>query len=153
LVEVGPVRNPCSPGAGRRPAALVGRDTQLNEWRVELERAEAGGTAQPMVLSGLRGVGKTVLLAAFARLAADRGWIVARLDGQVGTSLREAVGSALHGPLADLARPSAGERLWRALKTMASFRASVDRSGMWNFGLTSQGLAVGTLTAGFSRWT
>jgi hypothetical protein len=145
---VDPGCNPCSPGAGRRPAALVGRDTQLNEWRVELEHAEAGGTAQPMVLSGLRDVGKTVLLAEFARLAADRGWIVARLDGRVGTSLREAVGNALHGPLADLARPSAGERLWRALKTMASFRASVDRSGTWNFGLDLSGVGGGGADTG-----
>ena len=130
-----PVRNPYSPGAGRRPAALVGRDAQLTEWDIALQRVEAGRTAQPTVLYGLRGVGKTVLLSEFARKAVDHHWIVTRLEARAGTSLREAVGDALHGPLADLARPSAGKRLLRALKTMASFRASVDPSGAWSFGL------------------
>ncbi len=77
-----PVRNPYSPGAGRRPAALVGRDAQLAEWDVALERVTAGRTAQPIVLYGLRGVGKTVLLAEFARRAKDRGWVVARLEAR-----------------------------------------------------------------------
>ena len=52
-----------------------------------------------------------------------------------GKSLREALGEALHGPLADLARPSAGRRLLKALKTALSFKASYDPSGTWNFGL------------------
>jgi hypothetical protein len=113
----------------------VGRDAQLTEWDIALQRVEAGRTAQPTVLYGLRGVGKTVLLSEFARKAVDHHWIVTRLEARAGTSLREAVGDALHGPLADLARPSAGKRLLRALKTMASFRASVDPSGAWSFGL------------------
>ena len=130
-----PVRNPYSPGAGRRPAALVGRDDQLAEWDVALQRVEGGRTAQPAVLYGLRGVGKTVLLSEFAHKATERDWIVTRMEARSGTSLRASIGDALHGPLADLARPSAGKRLLRALKTMASFRASVDPSGAWSFGL------------------
>jgi len=57
-----PVLNPYSPGAGRPPGALVGRDGQRERWRISLDRVEAGRTAQPVVLYGLRGVGKTVLL-------------------------------------------------------------------------------------------
>lgn len=143
-----PVRNPYSPGAGRRPAALVGRDTQLAEWDVALQRIEAGRTAQPPVLYGLRGVGKTVLLSEFARKARNRNWIVARLEAHAGTPLRESVGDALHGPLADLVRPSAGRRLLRALKTMASFRASVDPSGTWSFGLDLSQVAGGGADTG-----
>jgi hypothetical protein len=135
VAAVDPVRNPYSPGAGRRPAALVGRDAQLAEWDVALERVTAGRTAQPIVLYGLRGVGKTVLLSEFARRAKDRGWVVARLEARADRSLREIMGDALRGPLADLARPSAGERLRRALKTMTSFRASLEPSGAWSFGL------------------
>jgi len=132
---VDPVRNPYSPGAGRRPAALVGRDDQLAEWDVAIQRVEAGRTAQPIGLYGLRGVGKTVLLSEFARKALERDWIVARIEARAGRSLREALSEALHGPLADLARPSPGRRLLRALKTMASFRASVGPGGTWDFGL------------------
>jgi len=73
-----PVLNPYSPGAGRPPAALVGRDAQLQNWQVALDRIQRGRTAQPVVLYGLRGVGKTVLLSEFARRATGRSWIVAR---------------------------------------------------------------------------
>lgn len=130
-----PVRNPYSPGAGRPPAALVGRDSQLERWRIALDRIEAGRTAQPVVLYGLRGVGKTVLLARFFGLAQDRNWIVAQVEAGAGKSLREALGEALHAPLADLARPSAGKRLLKGLKTALSFKASYDTGGTWNFGL------------------
>lgn len=130
-----PVRNPYSPGAGRRPAALVGRDAQRETWRVALERLENDRGAQPLVLYGLRGVGKTVLLNDFAKAAGARNWIVAAVEAGAGKSLRELLGEALHGPLVDLARPSAGRRLLKALKTATSFKASYDSSGTWNFGL------------------
>lgn len=130
-----PVLNPYSPGAGRPPAALVGRDAQLHSWQVALDRVQQGRTAQPVVLYGLRGVGKTVLLSEFAHRAAERAWIVARIEAGAGKSLREALGEALHAPLADLARPSAGQRLLRSLKTALSFKASYDLGGSWNFGL------------------
>ena len=130
-----PVRNPYSPGAGRPPAALVGRDPQCERWRVSLDRIEAGRTAQPVVLYGLRGVGKTVLLTRFFNTAQHRNWIVAQVEGGAGKSLREALGEALHAPLADLARPSAGKRLLRGLKTALSFKTSYDAAGTWNFGL------------------
>lgn len=129
------VRNPYAPGAGRPPAALVGRESQQEAWRVALERVGGGRTAQPVVLYGLRGVGKTVLLTGFAKSAREREWIVAQVEAGAGKSLREALGEALHGPLADLARPSAGRRLLKALKTALSFKASYDASGTWNFGV------------------
>lgn len=130
-----PVRNPYSPGAGRPPAALVGRDSQLEQWVIALDRIESGRSAQPLVLYGLRGVGKTVLLTRFFNLARDRNWIAAQVEAGTGKSLREALGEALHAPLADLARPSAGKRLLKGLKTALSFKASYDTSGTWNFGL------------------
>lgn len=129
------VTNPYAPGAGRPPAALIGRDRELDDWRVILERLERGRTAQPIVLYGLRGVGKTVLLGEFAKRATARNWIVAKIEAGAGKPLREAVGEALHAPLADLARPSASTRLKRALKTATSFKASYDTAGTWNFGL------------------
>lgn len=129
------VRNPYSPGAGRKPSALVGRDRQRSDWQVALERVERERSAQPIVLYGLRGVGKTVLLADFRRTAARRSWITAQLEAGSDRSLREALGEALHDPLADLARPRAGKRLLRALKTALSFKASYDSAGAWNFGI------------------
>ena len=142
------VRNPRSPGAGRPPAALVGRDDQLELWRVALERVTLGRTAQPMVLYGLRGVGKTVLLAQFTKNARDRTWMVAQVEAGSGKSLREALGEALHGPLADLVRPSAGRRVLKALKTALSFKASYDAAGTWNFGLDLSDIAGGGADTG-----
>ncbi|MGQ7296789.1 ATP-binding protein [Quadrisphaera sp. KR29] len=135
-----PVANPYAPGAGRTPAALVGRDRQREAWRVGLDRVERGRTAQPVVLYGLRGVGKTVLLSSFRTAAAQRGWVVAQVEAGRGSAgspagLRGAVGEALHAPLVDLARPSAGRRLLAALRTALSFKASYDTAGTWNFGV------------------
>jgi hypothetical protein len=145
---VDPVRNPYSPGAGRRPAALVGRDHQLGLWSVAIQRAARGRTAQPLVLFGLRGVGKTVLLTEFAREAGGSGWMVAMLEAGAGKTLREGLGEALHAPLADLARPGAGKRLLKALKTALSFKVSYDPTGTWNFGVDLTGTLGGGADSG-----
>jgi hypothetical protein len=130
-----PVANPYSPGAGRPPGALVGRDAQLAAWDVALRRVAAGRDAQSIVLYGLRGVGKTVLLARFARMARKRAWIVAQVEAKSQKSMRDMVGESLHDDLVDLARPGVGKRVLRALKTALSFKASYDSTGSWNFGL------------------
>jgi Cdc6-like AAA superfamily ATPase len=87
-----PVRNPYSPGAGRKPAALVGRDDALGAWETSLQCAQIGRTDQPVVLYGLRGVGKTVLLSEFRRQAAKKDWIVAQVEAGTDKSLRELLG-------------------------------------------------------------
>jgi hypothetical protein len=143
-----PVLNPYSPGAGRKPAALVGRDQPRSDWNVALDRVEAGRSNQPFVLYGLRGVGKTVLLSDFRRSADGREWIVAQVEAGGDKDLREALGEALHAPLADLARPSAGRRLAKALKTALSFKASYDATGTWNFGLDLSGASGGGADTG-----
>ncbi|MFT4217087.1 MAG: ATP-binding protein [Micropruina sp.] len=130
-----PVSNPYAPGAGRPPAALVGREAQLTAWDVALRRVQAGRDAQSVVLYGLRGVGKTVLLSRFARLARERGWIAAQVEGRTGASLRDGVGEALHDDLVDLARPGVGKRVLKALRTALSFKASYDAAGTWTFGV------------------
>lgn len=91
---------------------------------VAVRRIEIGRSAQSLVLYGLRGVGKTVLLSEFARTARSDGWITAKVEAGAGKSLRAALGEALHGPLTDMARPQAGVRLLRAFKTALSFKAS-----------------------------
>lgn len=100
-----------------------------------MQRLLVDRTDQPVVLYGLRGVGKTVLLSEFRRRAVSRGWIVAQIEGGVGKSLRELLGEALYVPLSDLVRPSAGRRLLKGLKTAVSFKASYDTTGTWTFGL------------------
>lgn len=143
-----PVLNPYSPGAGRKPAALVGRDRPRSDWKTALARVEIGRSNQPFVLYGLRGVGKTVLLSDFRRAADSRNWIVAQVEAGAGKSLRESLGEALYAPLADLARPTAGKRLIKALKTALSFKASYDSSGTWNFGVNLSDTSGGGADSG-----
>ncbi|WP_082681897.1 ATP-binding protein [Kocuria rhizophila] len=143
-----PVRNPYSPGAGLKPSALVGRDTVIDGWGVSLQRAERGKTDQPMVLYGLRGVGKTVLLSRLRRDADERDWITVQVEAGSGRPLREMVGEGLYEPLSDLAQPSAGKRLLRALKTALSFKASYDSAGNWNFGIDLSDATGGAADSG-----
>lgn len=143
-----PVRNPYSPGAGRKPAALVGRDDALSSWATSLERAEIGRVDQPFVLYGLRGVGKTVLLSEFRRKANGKEWIVAQVEAGNEKSLRELLGEALYAPLVDVARPSAGRRLLKGLKTALSFKTSYDSVGNWTFGLDLSGAPGGGADTG-----
>lgn len=130
-----PVRNPYMPGAGRKPAALVGRDRALDAWHVALQRAERTITDQPFVLYGLRGVGKTVLLTQLRHDAQARDWWAVQVEAGAGRSLRELLGEGLYEPLSDVSRPSAGRRVLKALRTALSFKASYDASGSWTFGV------------------
>src|SRR6267154_283178 len=66
--------NPYTPNAGARPPALVGRDAELEAFEVLLARLLRGHTEQSMLITGLRGVGKTVLLTRFEELAHEAAW-------------------------------------------------------------------------------
>lgn len=66
-----PIRNPYTPGAGSRPPALAGRDAELEAFRVLLERLRRGRPEKSMIITGLRGVGKTVLLNTFGSIAEE----------------------------------------------------------------------------------
>ena len=57
-----PVRNPFAPGAGTPPPELAGRDELRETIRIALERTRIGKPTKSILMVGLRGVGKTVLL-------------------------------------------------------------------------------------------
>jgi hypothetical protein len=69
------VLNPYSPGSGARPHELAGRTAEINELDVALQRLLIGRSAKSQLVTGLHGVGKTVLLYEFSRVAARRGFI------------------------------------------------------------------------------
>ena len=96
MVEsVDPVTNPYAPGAGTPPPLLAGRDRVIEAWDVVIGRAAAGNSFQPIVLSGLRGVGKTVLLLEFRAHARDAGWPIELFEARPGGDLRAQVAEAL----------------------------------------------------------
>jgi len=65
-------QNPFSPGAGLRPAVLVARDGELQDWSVALQRLENARPAKSVVLHGLRDKGRTVMLGECHLMADER---------------------------------------------------------------------------------
>ena len=70
----GEAREPLHPGAGRKPPNLAGRDGDLENFQALTERLAAGSYERRLIYSGLRGVGKTVLLMELDVLATEAGW-------------------------------------------------------------------------------
>ena len=91
-----PVRNPYAPGAGQRPPELAGRDRELAQFDVVLERIARGRPERSLVLTGLRGVGKTVLLNALRSQAIGRLWGTGKIEARPDQSIRRPLASALH---------------------------------------------------------
>lgn len=75
-----PARNPYTPGAGRTPPALVGRAAELASGDLLIQRTANGLAGRSMMLYGLRGVGKTVLLNELRRRADAAGWLTAMIE-------------------------------------------------------------------------
>jgi AAA ATPase domain len=100
-----PIRNPYAPGAGQRPPELAGRDQQLRAFDVVLERISHGRPERSVVLTGLRGVGKTVLLNALRSAAVRRGWGTGKLEARPDQGLRRPLSSALHQAVRELGQP------------------------------------------------
>lgn len=118
-----PVRNPYAPGAGQRPPELAGRDRELQQFAVVLERVAAGRPDRSLVLSGLRGVGKTVLLNALRSLAVQRAWGTGKLEARPDQSLRLPIAQAVHAALREVAHrhrdPERVEAVTGVLKAFA----------------------------------
>jgi len=104
-----PIRNPYAPGAGQRPPELAGRDEQLQAFEVVLERVSRGRPERSLVLTGLRGVGKTVLLNALRSAAVRRHWGTGKLEARPDQNLRRPLAIALHQAVRELGHPRSDE--------------------------------------------
>ena len=104
-----PIRNPYAPGAGQRPPELAGRDEQLRAFDVVLERVARGRPERSLVLTGLRGVGKTVLLNALRSAAVRKRWGTGKLEARPDQGLRRPLSSALHQAMRELGHPQADD--------------------------------------------
>src|SRR3954454_461360 len=100
-----PIRTPYAPGAGQRPPELAGRSAQLAAFDVVLERVARGRPERSSVLTGLRGVGKTVLLNALRSAAVRKGWGTGQLEARPDQGLRRPLSSALHQAVRELGHP------------------------------------------------
>jgi len=124
---VDPVRNPYAPGAGQRPPELAGRDGELDAFDVVLERIARRRPERSIVLTGLRGVGKTVLLNTMRSAAVRRNWGTGKLEARPDQPLRRPLTAALHQAVRELGapnRPGADQ----VLGVLKSFGQTADRS-------------------------
>jgi hypothetical protein len=126
-----PVRNPYSPGAGTRPPALVGRDREIDSMDVALQRLRLGRDARSQMLTGLRGVGKTVLLNEFELIAGGRGYFHEHLEvSEDGILARGLVAAFRRVLLAMDAKRRIGERVRRALGILKAFSLRFSTTGV-----------------------
>ena len=139
-----PIRNPYAPGAGQRPPELAGRDEQLDAFDVVLERVARGRPERSIVLTGLRGVGKTVLLNALRSAAVRAGWGTGKLEARPDQSLRRPLASAVHQAVRELGPAGgAGDHALGVVKAFAqrepaggSGRGAAKLRERWNPGIT-----------------
>jgi len=114
--------NPFRPGAGHPPPYLAGREAEREEFRKHLEQAPV---LTNLVLTGLRGVGKTVLLETLKPIAINKGWLWAGTDLSESASVsEEIIGVRI---LADLAPLVSGIKVGETEQRRAGFTAIADR--------------------------
>ncbi len=117
-----PVANPFAPGAGTPPPELAGRDGLLEEMRVTCERMRLGRPTKSVLLVGLRGVGKTVLLDRMRGNAERAGIHTISTEAPANRSLPAILAPHLRLALLRLSKiESARARAVRALRALAGF--------------------------------
>lgn len=122
-----PIKNPFSPGAGSPPPELAGRDPILEQARILFGRIKLGRSEKSLLLTGLRGVGKTVLLLEIQRLAKDSGYHTINIEAHEDKPLGPLLAANLRALLYELDRiAGAGDKVKRGLRVLRSFIGSLN---------------------------
>ena len=130
-----PKLNPYAPGAGTRPPELAGRDDIIRDCDIALSRILAGRAARGILLTGLRGVGKTVLLNVVREQARAMHYYVDLLEAPEGSALAPQLIPTLRQMLMRLSIKAKSEDVvHRALRVLKSFQVSTNVGGV-DFGL------------------
>jgi len=121
-----PVRNPYTPGAGSPPPELAGRTETIARARIALERVRQNRSARGLLLIGLRGVGKTVLLDRIGEDAFEAGLTVIRVEAPENRSLPAMLAPQLRVALLRLSNIEAARNLaQRGLRALAGFASAL----------------------------
>jgi hypothetical protein len=121
-----PRRNPYAPGAGTPPPELAGRDGIIERAAVALDRIRDGRSARSVILHGVRGVGKTVLLNRIRLDAEARGFTAVRIEAPEQKSLPALLVPALRTALLRLDRLRATRAgIMDAMRALASFASAL----------------------------
>ncbi|MGH9600724.1 MAG: AAA family ATPase, partial [Terracidiphilus sp.] len=112
------------PGAGLQPPELAGRDKLLEEASIDMDRVLDARPTKGMMLLGLRGVGKTVLLNRLHAMAEAKGYRAAKVEAPEGGMLPQLLVPQLRQVLYDLDLiSSAGQMVRRAASVLRNFAA------------------------------
>lgn len=132
-----PLSNPFSPGAGNQPPELAGRGELLRQVEILLARIKAGRAEQSMLMVGLRGVGKTVLLNRVRDLAVAQGYQAVFIEAPENKPLPLLLIPALRQILFALDRmQDVSQKVKRGLRVLRSFIGSIKvKMGEAEFGL------------------
>jgi hypothetical protein len=115
-------RNPYAPGAGIQPPALVGRDQLLADALIDIDRVLAGRPVRGMMLLGLRGVGKTVLLNRLKLIADNKKLLTAKIEAPEGGKLPELIVPDLRRMLFALdLMANAGDKVRKGMAALRNF--------------------------------
>lgn len=121
-----PIENPFAPGAGAPPPELAGRDGLLEDIRIAIQRVRRGNAAKSVLMVGLRGVGKTVLLDRMRDDAESGGIETLRIEAPERRSLPALLAPELRLALLRLSRnESARDLARRALRALAGFAGAL----------------------------
>jgi adenylylsulfate kinase-like enzyme len=124
-----PIENPFSPGAGSPPPELAGRDEIITQAEVLLKRTLAGRSEKSLMLTGLRGVGKTVLLNKIEQNARDLGYRTILVEAHEEKSLAALLAPHLRTLLFELDRlAGAGNKVRKGLSILKSFVSAIQIS-------------------------
>lgn len=120
------IKNPFSPGAGSPPPELAGRDAILEQARVLLGRVQQKRPEKSILMTGLRGVGKTVLLNEMERMAQGAGYRTILVEAHEDKSLALLLIPQLRRLLFELDRMAgAGDKVKRGIAVLKSFIGGV----------------------------
>ena len=121
-----PIENPFSPGAGAPPPELAGREDVLEQTRILLGRIKQKRPEKSILLTGLRGVGKTVLLNEMERMALAGGYRTILIEVHENKSLGVLLVPHLRRLLYELDRlAGAGDKVRRGLAVLKSFVGAI----------------------------
>ena len=117
--------NPYAPGAGLQPPELAGRDRLLQEAAIDLDRVLLRRPAKGMMLLGLRGAGKTVLLNRLHGAAEEKGFRTAKVEAPEGGMLPQLLVPELRQVLYSLdLRAATGHKLHQAASVLRNFASA-----------------------------
>lgn len=128
--------NPYTPNAGAPPRFLAGRRTEVADFRVLLQRLTRGYTEQSMVVTGLRGVGKTVLLGEYHRIATEENWVAVETEVSKNTPFGPQMANLARRALLQVSpRARWGAKARAAAGVLKSFSLTVQPDGTLTGGL------------------